>query len=205
MACVELVRRTDAVTRFALSPFTRRVALAASVAASVAAFAMAVAPATLAADCPAAGPVKAAAASFMSAARAKSPGAFSAALSRHADVTSLALFALGPYRKDLPAARRAQYVRSAQGFMGAFLADNAKRFGSASLSIETCRGNLVETTASGRDIVWRVSGSRIQDVRVGGVWLAPQLRSKFVGVIRRGDGNIDALFDYLSHRRVAAN
>jgi ABC-type transporter MlaC component len=201
MACVELVRRTDAVTRFALTPFTRRVTLAAS----VATFALAFAPALVAAECPAAGPVKAAAQSFMSAARSKSPGAFSAALARHTDVTSLALFALGPYRKDLPAARRAQYVRSAHGFMGAFLADNARRFGSASLSIESCKGNLVETTASGRDIVWRVSGSRIQDVRVGGVWLAPQLRSKFVGVIRKGDGNIDALFDYLANRRVAAN
>jgi phospholipid transport system substrate-binding protein len=189
------------VTRFALSPLSRRIALAAS----VAAFVLAAAPASLAADCPAAGPVKAAAASFMSAARVKSPGAFSAALSRHTDVTSLALFALGPYRKDLPAARRAQYIRSAQGFMGAFLADNAKRFGSASLSIESCKGNLVETTASGHDVVWRVSGGRIQDVRVGGVWLAPQLRSKFVNVIRHGGGNINALFDYLSNRRVATN
>jgi ABC-type transporter MlaC component len=180
---------------------SRRIAIAATLATIV----LTAAPAAVAAECPAAGPVKAAAASFMSAARTKSPGAFSAALARHTDVTSLALFALGPYRKDLSAARRAQYVRSAQGYMGAFLASNASRFGSASLSIEDCKGNLVETSASGRQIVWRVAGSRIQDVRVGGVWLALQLRSKFINIIRRGDGRIDALFDFLSNQRLATN
>lgn len=174
--------------------------LARALAAAFAAVMLTATPAALAAECAAAGPVRAAAESFTSAARTKSPGAFSAALARHADVSSLALFALGPYRRNLPAARRVQYVRSAHRFMGAFLAENARRFGAASLSIETCKGNIVETSASGREIVWRVAGSRIQDVRVAGVWLAPQLRSKFVNVIRRGGGRIDALFDFLQSR-----
>lgn len=189
------------MTRVSFALFARRIATAASFATLM----LVGTPAATAADCPAAGPVKAAAASFMSAARSKSPAAFNAALARHTNVTSLALFALGPYRKDLPAARRAQYVRSAHGFMGSFLAQNSRRFGTAALSIESCKGNIVETSASGREILWRVSGNRIQDVRVGGVWLAPQLRSKFVNVIRNGDGRIDALFDYLANRRVAAN
>ena len=34
-------------------------------------------------------------------------------------------------------------------------------------------------------MVWRVSGGRIRDVQVSGVWLSLQLRSKFTGIIRR--------------------
>jgi ABC-type transporter MlaC component len=45
-------------------------------------------------------------------------------------------------------------------------------------------------------MVWRVSGGRISDVQVSGVWL--QLRSKFTGIIRRNNGDVDALLNYLS-------
>jgi ABC-type transporter MlaC component len=198
MASVPFSRRSIAVKQLS---FFRRIALAAGFGAIILAGS---APA-LAADCPAAGPVKAAAASFKSAARSGSAGAFSSALARHTNVASLAMFALGPYRKDLPPGRRAEYVRSAHAFMGAFLAEYGSKFSGANLTIENCQGGLVETTASGRDIVWKVAGSRIQDVRVGGVWLAPQLKSKFVKVIRQGDGDVTALLDYLSDRRSARN
>jgi hypothetical protein len=47
-------------------------------------------------------------------------------------------------------------------------------------------------------MVWRLSGSRIRDLRVEGVWLGLQLRSKFVGIIRRNDGDVERLVDYLA-------
>ena len=149
--------------------------------------------------------MKAAAASFANAAKSRSADAFSAALARHANVSSLALFALGPYRKNLPKARQAEYARNAQRFMGAFLANNAGRINASGLTVSGCAGNLVETTAGGREITWRIAGGRVQDVRIGGVWLAGQLRSKFTGMIRSRGGDVNAFVDQLGGSKVAAN
>jgi ABC-type transporter MlaC component len=170
--------------------------------ASVVALAMLVtlAPApSLAAACPGAGTVKGAANALMSAARQNSVGAFASALSRYADVTAISMFALGKYRGDLPRARRGEYVQSAHRYMSRFLAGHAGRFRSSSnLSIERCDGNLVETTVNGRSrMVWRLAGGRVRDLRVEGVWLGLQLRSKFGDIIRRNDGDVGALVDYL--------
>jgi hypothetical protein len=83
--------------------------------------------------------------------------------------------------------------------MSRFLADHAGRFRSSSnLSIERCDGNLVETTVNGRSrMVWRLAGGRVRDLRVEGVWLGLQLRSKFGAIIRRNDGDVGKLVDYL--------
>src|SRR5215471_18073444 len=78
-----------------------------------------------AASCPAADTVKGAASAFLGAARNGSPGAFSAALSRYTNVDSLALFALGKYRSELPSNRRDEYVRNTQRYISRFLADHA--------------------------------------------------------------------------------
>ena len=160
------------------------------------------APASRAASCPGAGAVTNAAAAFMNAARVGSPGAFSSALARHADVRSAALFALGQYRKDLPRGRQGQYVSDTQAFMARFLQRYSRPFKSTrDLQIESCRGNLIETSLEGRSrMVWRVGGGRIKDVQVSGVWLSLQLRSKFTGIIRRNNGNVEALLDYLDGR-----
>ncbi|MGE0007660.1 MAG: ABC transporter substrate-binding protein [Parvibaculaceae bacterium] len=152
-----------------------------------------------AASCPAAGAVNNAASAFMNAARSGSAAAFSSALARHADVRGAALSALGQYRRELPRSRQREYVDHAHAFMARFLLENSRPFrGSRDLRIESCRGNLVETSLAGRSrMVWRVSDGRIRDVRVGGVWLALQLRSKFTGIIRRHNGRVEALLDYL--------
>ena len=158
-----------------------------------------------AADCAGFGIVKAAAASFGNAARSRSAAAFSSALARHSDVTSLAMFALGPYRKDLPKSRQGEYIRNANRFMGQFLAGNANRINASGLKVSGCKGNLVETEAGGREMVWRISGGRVQDVRIAGVWLAGQLRSKFTGMIRNRGGDINAFIDQLGGSAVASN
>jgi phospholipid transport system substrate-binding protein len=154
---------------------------------------------SLAADCPGASVVRNAGADFMNAARQRSFGAFSSALSRNADVRSASLFALGQYRKELPSARQREYLRNAQSFMAQVLLKNSKPFRSSmDLTIESCKGNLVETSLDGRStMLWRLSGRRIKDVRVNGIWLTIQLRSKFTDVIRRNDGSVDALLDFL--------
>ena len=159
-----------------------------------------------AASCPGADAVKKAANSFIRAAETGSAAAFSSALARHADVNALALFALGKYRDRLPASRRAEYIANTRRFMSEFLASHADHFQWSGLAVESCKGNLIQTSLDrGSDIIWRVSGDRIQDVRVSGFWLALQLRSKFTGIIEREHGDVTALLAYLARTKVAAN
>jgi phospholipid transport system substrate-binding protein len=154
---------------------------------------------TQAASCPSAGIVMNAGNAFMGAARSASVGAFASALSRTTDVRAVALSALGQYRKQLPAGRQGEYVQNARSYMARFLLDHAGPFRSSrDLTIEKCNGNIVETSLGGRSrMVWRLSSGRIRDVRVSGVWLAIQLRSKFTEIIRRNDGDVGALLAYL--------
>jgi ABC-type transporter MlaC component len=49
--------------------------------------------------------------------------------------------------------------------------------------------------------MWRLEGGRIIDVNVGGIWLLPQMRSNFVSVIQRGNGDPAALINYLRSGR----
>ena len=158
------------------------------------------APPSRAATCPAAGAVMNAGNAFIDAAQSGSAGAFSSALGRYTDVRGAALFALGQYRRDLPRGRQREYLSGAQTFMARFLLEYSRPFRSSrDFVIDSCRGNLVETSFEGRSrMVWRVSGARISDVQVSGVWLALQLRSTFTGIIRRNNGDVEALLDYLS-------
>ena len=149
-------------------------------------------------DCPAAKPVLAAAESFQKAARSGSAAAFSAALRKHAAVTVLAMQALGPYRSKLPPARKAEFQRNALAFMGRFIAENSGDLRGAELKITGCRGDVVESTASGSRITWRVAGNQIADVKVSGFSLSVQLRKKFVKVISQNRGDVGKLIDYLA-------
>lgn len=141
--------------------------------------------------------VQSAAQSFAAASQTHSPAAFANAIARFSDVNSIALFALGPFRSKLPPARQQEYFGKVRAFMGRFFADHAGTFANASLQIESCAGNQIRSMASGREIVWRTSGARVGDVEVDGVWLAEELRSKFVSVIDNRQGNIESLFKFL--------
>jgi ABC-type transporter MlaC component len=151
-----------------------------------------------AAACPAEGLVMGAGKAFTSASKAGSASAFLSAASRYADTRSIAMSALGPHRKKLSKAQEGEYVRLAQGFMGRFMAKYSSRFNASGMKISTCNGNLVTATANGgRKIVFRVGGGRVQDVNVSSIWLAGQMRSTFVGVLNRNNGDIKALLTYL--------
>ena len=149
------------------------------------------------ADCPGGALVLAAAASFQKAAAVGTPQAFASALVRHAPVSNLALQALGPYRKNLQAKRQAEFQKNALAFMGRFVAENAAGLRGANLKVVACRGNLIESTANGRKVIWRVSGSQVLDVKVSGFSLSVQMRNKFVRVISQNNGDVGALIDFL--------
>jgi ABC-type transporter MlaC component len=156
-------------------------------------------------SCPGDQVVHAAAASFNQAASAGSPQAFAAAIDQHTDVSQLAMFALGPYRRALPDARRSEYVQLTREFLGRFIAERAGSLAGAEVQIVGCSSeqgySYVDTRVAGKRVVWRLEGGRILDVNFGGVWIMPQMRSDFVSVIERGNGDPAALIDYLRSGR----
>lgn len=154
-----------------------------------------------AAPCAAEGFVQAAGAAFMGAARSGSAGAFTGAASRYADLRGIALFALGPYRKNLPKGREGEYVALSKRFMGQFMSQYARHFRGDGMIITKCTGNTVATKLStGQTLTFRLQGSRrIADVSVSGVWLAQTLRSKFTSVIRKNNGDVGALLSWLGN------
>lgn len=150
------------------------------------------------AACPSETLVLGAGKAFASASRSGSASAFLNAAFRYADTRSISLSALGPHRKKLSKAQEGEYLRLAQNFMGKFMSEYSGRFNTAGMRITSCSGNIVNTTANGgRKVIFRVGGGRVQDVNVASVWLAGQMRSTFVGVINRNNGDIGALMDYL--------
>jgi phospholipid transport system substrate-binding protein len=158
-----------------------------------------------AATCPAENFVQNAGNAFMNAANAGTPQAFSTAAARFADLRSVALFALGPYRRDLAPAQEAKYIARAKTFMGKFMADHASRFSGSAISITSCTQNsgslfVGAKLQGGGSLTFRLRGSfRIEDVSVGGIWLAQTLRSKFTGVINNHGGDINALMSFLGN------
>jgi len=152
-------------------------------------------------SCVQAGVVERTVGAFEAAARNGSAGAFTRVLSRHASVAGLALFALGPYRRDMSGHLRAEYVRLATQYMGRVMADYGHQFLNGKLVIEDCFPQngaiLVRSHIGSTHLTWRVQGRRISDVRVEGIWLALTLRSTFVQVLRDNGGNPQALIKYL--------
>ena len=124
------------------------------------------------------------------------------AAARITDLRSIANFALGNYRASLPASRQGEYLVLARRFMGSFMASHSRSFHTGNLQVIDCTGPTVSArTDGGQHLVFRLEqggGSYlIRDVSVQSIWLAQQLRSTFVGAIRNGGGDIDALFSYL--------
>jgi phospholipid transport system substrate-binding protein len=158
------------------------------------------------AGCPAEGFVRSAGNAMMGAARRKSPDAFAGVASRYTDLNAIALFALGPHRSRLQRSREAEYLSLTRTFIGRFMAKHADRFDGTSLSVASCNGTtqaftVNATLSDGQKLVFRLNrtrnGYKVRDLNVSSIWLAQQLRSTFVSVLQRNNGNVDALFRYL--------
>jgi hypothetical protein len=144
--------------------------------------------------CPGEGVALNAGRAFTVAAQTGSAGAFLNAANRYADVRAIAISALGPHSKAMTGIQEEEYLMLARLFM----AKHAGRFNAAGMKVVSCSGTTITATANGgRKIIFRVAGGRVRDVNVSSVWLAGQMRAKFVGVIKRNNGNVEALLDYL--------
>src|SRR5436190_2959456 len=97
------------------------------------------------ASCRGADLVQSAAKSFVAASRTRNLAAFANAISRYVDVNGLALFALGPFRAQLPPDRRTEYFANTRAFMARFLADHARSFANSALQIQSCAEGQIRT------------------------------------------------------------
>lgn len=161
---------------------------------------------SFAAECAAAKFITTAGKAMMGAARSRSPSVFAGVAGRYADLGSIAMFALGQHRAKLPAGRKGEYVALTKAFIGRFMAEHASKFNGTGIKITECGGKgdtltVVARLTGGQRVTFRLhysgKGYIVRDLNVSGVWLAQQLRSKFVGVISRNNGDVGALLKYL--------
>lgn len=137
---------------------------------------------------------------------------FQTSMRRYSSTTQLAAFALGAYRRDLPAARRREFNHLVERFAGQFFATYHGDFIGRRIEIVSSRpmgrgDTLVKTrivsdgASQAREVEWRIVSSggrpRVFDVKVRGIWLALLMRSQFVSILKSNRGSMDALFAYL--------
>ncbi|MFL5258495.1 MAG: phospholipid-binding protein MlaC [Hyphomicrobiales bacterium] len=128
---------------------------------------------------------------------------FAAIVNRHANVRGVAVLALGPYQKELPADRREEFFRFVADYIAAFFVYYANEFRGSDFEVKSSysqgRSTVVESKiilSGGRnaDVSWRVTGGRVSDVKVRGIWLSLQLRKRFNDILRRSGGDFEPLF-----------
>ena len=160
---------------------------------------VAAAPEAHAAKCPGASVVEKAGNALIDAAKSGSPNAFAGALKQYADMNSIALFALGQYRKQLPAGRTDEFVDLTTSYISRTLNDYRLKFRAQSINVKGCSGQVVDSSLfflggkGFQPVTWRLKGSKISDVNIQNVWLAQLLKSNFQGILDKNQGSIEAL------------
>jgi phospholipid transport system substrate-binding protein len=155
---------------------------------------------SFAATCPQSGVVQRAGTAMIQAAKSGSPAAFSGALRDYADMGSIAMFALGKYRKNLPAGKQAQYVALTTDYVSRTLNDFRLKFRAESITVRDCSGDTIESVIfflggkGNQPVIWRIKGSKVADVNVQNVWLAQLLRTNLTGILDKNNGDFDKLF-----------
>lgn len=137
---------------------------------------------------------------IIQAAKSGSPAAFSGALRSYADMGSIAMFALGKYRQNLPAGKRDEFVSLTTDYVSRTLNDFRLKFRAKSITVRNCSGDTIESVIfflggkGNQPVIWRVKGSKVADVNVQNVWLAQLLRTNLTGILDKNNGNFDKLF-----------
>jgi phospholipid transport system substrate-binding protein len=132
---------------------------------------------------------------------------FAALLNRYISLRSIANYALGPYQSKLPAAKKAEFYRLVSNYAAALFVFYVKDFRGSALDIisTTQQGKFTVIQSAikgnGEKIRWRLSGGgdsyRISDVNVKGVWLTIAMKDRFNRVLKRSNGDFEALFKEL--------
>ena len=145
----------------------------------------------------------------IAAANSGSVGQFRSILRRHADLRTIAKFALGRYARKVPPEQRGRFhlvvedvITNAFATYSARLRGNGVRVVS---STQTGKHGLVVTTkivgGSGMEIKWRIAqaggGFRVMDLNVAGIWLSQRLRSMVANRIKRSNNDFVAALNTL--------
>ncbi|WP_119392588.1 ABC transporter substrate-binding protein [Taklimakanibacter lacteus] len=125
-------------------------------------------------------------------------------INQNANVRSVGLVALGPYRKNLPPGKAGEFVKLVSFYMAAFFVYYIDEFQGSKIEIDSSskQGNatLVNSlvrfkNGSTTQVRWRILGAgQVGDINVRGVWLSLQLKKRFTDVLKRSKGDFDALF-----------
>lgn len=130
-------------------------------------------------------------------------------LRARADTQAIAMFALGSWRKKLPAELRHDYVQLVVEYTANAFIGYVDRFAHAEITIlENMKSSGVVTVsaelkyADGRrsEIRFRFAekgNMRVRDVNVQGIWLSLRLREQFDKVLARNDGDFAGLMTFL--------
>lgn len=129
---------------------------------------------------------------------------FSSLINRNANVRSVGLVALGPYRKDLPPNKASEFTQMVSFYMAAFFVYYVDEFQGSTIEVNSSskQGNTTIVNSSVRfkngsttQVRWRiVGGGQIGDINVRGVWLSLQLKKRFTDVLKRSKGDFNELF-----------
>lgn len=146
----------------------------------------------------------------IAAARANSVSQFRSLLKANADIPAIAIYSLGPYAKGLTSDMKAEYYTLVENNIAKVFQQNANKLAGEGLEVkgtqERSDSVLVKSVlnkggGSPMPVTWRLvkrgGGYRIFDVNVDGIWLANAQKTNFVSVLKKNNGQISALLDYL--------
>lgn len=146
----------------------------------------------------------------IAAARNNSVSQFRSLLRSNADIAAIAIYSLGPYRKSLTNDVKAEYYSLVEGYIARVFQQNAKKLAGQGLEVKgtkdagdsvLVRSVLNMGGGGSTPVTWRLvkrsGGFRIFDVNVDGIWLASTQKTNFVSVLKKNNGKMSALLDYL--------
>ena len=146
----------------------------------------------------------------IAAARANSVSQFRSLLRSNADIAAIAIYSLGPYRKSLTNDVKAEYYSLVEAYIAKVFQQNAKKLAGQGLEVKGTKDAgdsvLVKSVlkmggGGSMPVTWRLvkrgGGFRIFDVNVDGIWLASTQKTNFVSVLKKNNGQMSALLDYL--------
>jgi ABC-type transporter MlaC component len=134
---------------------------------------------------------------------------FDSLLVRNVDVNSVAMLSLGTYAKQLPAARKSEYVQLVRRYIAAFFVYYSDDFKGSDIEVKSSstQGRFttvmsdINVRGSSSPVRWRLvpggSGYRVHDVNVRGIWLSLALKDRFTDILKRTKGDFEPLFDEL--------
>jgi phospholipid transport system substrate-binding protein len=148
--------------------------------------------------------------SVLAAARSNSVDQFRALLKANADLPTIAIYSLGPYRKNLPKNMEAQYFSLVENYISKVFASHAKSLAGTKLTVigssdagdsTLVRSEIAFGGSRSIPVTWRLikrgGGYRVFDINVDGVWLASTQKTNFTSVLKKSGGDITALLAYL--------